>query len=648
MSRPRLMSRLPRPRLLLGSCAAGLVVALAAAVWLPGRSAPPPRGEVSPSPPGAGPSETPAREQRDWRAGSWYRYALRGSYLVRFRSARPDSQPPPPLLFQFEGDWRVGVCSASQERAEVQVSLSPTRFSLEAAGQQTLAPEVHRNLLEALATPFFVTFDRAGAARLIHFERQVDLLTQGLLRSLVAATQVVLPPSPHASWEASEEDASGHYLARYQLQPALQLEKSKLHYTHLITDQGLQPVDASFRVQVHSRTQVTLAREDLWPRSLRGTETLEVDSGPDMLIPSSESQVELSLMERGTDGALTTAFHERQPSLLTLPIANPQPLEDMDPLVHERQLLAGRSLEDFIKALHSLPTEKRDRDQARAQALEGMHALFILEPAAARQIPALLRTRVPPALSSPFIGALSAASTPEAIQALCQIVGDSALEHEVRLDATGALGVVSAPTQEGLATLRELTRGTDVTLRETALLGLGTSAMNLREGDEHLAQSLIQELSTTLAEATTPAEKTIALMALGNTRAPSVLPTLQRHLSSRDAEVRAITTEALRFMPAPQADTLLSERLMTDESPDVRHAAVFAAGFRPFEPLLPAFQHVLQNDNSMAVRSSLIQVLSSQMNTSPAARRLLRWSSEHDPEEDIRRGATVLLLGATP
>lgn len=630
------MSLTARRRLLPGLSAAGLLMALAAAALLLGRSPPPPA-----SPSG---SAAPASAERAWSPGTWYRYGLQGSYTVRFRSANPGAYLPPTLRFQLQGDWRVGICSVGDERIEVQVSFSPSRFLLDAGGQAALPPEQRRAMLEALATPFFVTFNRAGAARLIHFEPQVDVLTQGLLRSLVASSQVVLPSPLSASWGAPEEDGSGRYLASYQLQSPLQLEKTKLRYTHLVTGQGLQPVDASLRVQVLSRTQVKLAREDLWLESLQCQETLEVDSGPDMIIPGAESQVELRLMERGSDRSLVTAFRERQPSLLSLPMANPQPLQLQDPLAHHRQILAGRSLKDFIQGLRSLPTEKTARGKARNQALEGLLALFILEPATASQVPALLRTRVDASASSPLIGALSAANTPEAIRALCQIVGDASLNPQVRLDATSALGAVSSPTEDALSTLRSLARGADVPLRETATLGLGSAAYHLREMDERAANTLLHELTLALASATQPREQALVLLALSNTRAPGALSSIQLFLSSGSPEVRGAATEALRFMPAPRADTLLSERLLLDDSPKVRNAAVSAASSRPLGPLLPAVQQVLQTDPDSSVRGALVQWLGSQVGTSPQARRLLFWSSQHDPEDSIRQTAASLLI----
>jgi hypothetical protein len=89
----------------------------------------------------------------------------------------------------------------------------------------------------------------------------------------------------------------------------------------------------------------------LWPEALRGQETLEVDPGPGMMLPSAESQWELRLLERGQDLTALNAFEARQSTLVSLPMANLEPLKLQDPLAHHRHVLAGRSLEDFLKDL---------------------------------------------------------------------------------------------------------------------------------------------------------------------------------------------------------------------------------------------------------------------------------------------------------
>ena len=118
---------------------------------------------------------------------------------------------------------------------------------------------------------------------------------------------------------------------------------------------------------------------------------------------------------------------------------------------------------------------------------------------------------------------------------------------------------------------------------------------------------------------------------------------MQTFLTAKSPEVRASATEGLRFMPAPEADRLLSERLLSDDAPQVRSAAVFAAGFRPLGPLLPAFERALRSDPTAMVRMAVVQLLKVHASTSPKARLLLTWSSAEDEDAQIRGEAAKAL-----
>ncbi len=633
------MSSAPVRRLLWG----GAAVALATALFLysRGRAAPLP---LPPSAAAVAPAAAVEAPRRPWNPGAWYRYTLVSSQSVTVRSRQADAQPSRPMRFQLEGAWRVGLCSANDQSMEARIDFSPSDFSVDMGDGQPLAPEMRRELREGLSSPFFITLDRAGAVRFIHFEPSVDALVQGLLRSVVAASQVVLPASASASWEVAEEDSSGLYLAAYRLLALpFQVEKRKLRYSHLAMDEGVRPVSASTKVEVDAHTSLTLAGEDLWLESLHGEETVTVDSGPDMPIPSTHAKVELRLTERGSDPSLLGAFAARRASLFSLPMASSQLALDQDPRDSYRRDLDGRTLSDFIKLLGALPEEKKARDAALTSSLTGLRALFLLEPAAAAKVPPLLRTGLSPIAASTLLGALADATTPEALHALAQIMEDPRFPLEMRGEATENLGMAEAPTQEGIASLWKLCRGSDAALSQAATLMLGSAAMNLQKADARAAGALVEELNQALKAASGEEARDLWLSALGNTRHPRALPSIQALLSVPSPKVRSSATQALRFMPAPQADDLLSERLLKDDAPEVRSAAVFTAGFRPLDPLLPAVERALRSDPEAAVRRALVGLLATQASTSPEARRLLTWTSEHDTDADVRRNAANAL-----
>lgn len=578
---------------------------------------------------------------RVWSPGTLYRYELTSDQQVTFRPSQPGAAVPPGMRFLVQGQWEVGVVSASAERVELRVHLRPSTFSVNVDGQDALTPEVRGPLETALGTSFFVTVDREGRVKLTHFEQGTDVLVQGLLRSFVASTQFVVPGKPGAAWETEEYDSTGQYAAAYRRLEGSRFEKSKKSYSRLASAQGLVPIGKDVHLEVHTQSTFELA-EDLWPRSVQGKEDLTLDAGGGTPPAATSLQIALRLVGRGTDASLPGALLARQATLMTLPLASVVG-QEQDPMDGYRQVLGGRRFEDMLADLRALPTTEKERDDARTLALERLRALFKLQPAEALKVPDALRSGLDPLAASPMIGALSAASTPESLQALSRAIDDSSLQPIVRTDAIAALGTADTPNREGVDTLRRYSRDANPMFHDTATLALGNATLQMQDDDARGANALLDELLNAYRAAPTPEQKALVLRALGNTRSPQALPLLQEALRSGSPLVREAAVAALRNIPDPSVDQLLAERLSVDPAPEVRKSAVFACGFRPLAPLLPTFQKVLQTDPADAVRAEAVTLLGANRAALPLVDSLLTWTSQNDRSPDIRNIALSFL-----
>ncbi|WP_232293372.1 HEAT repeat domain-containing protein [Stigmatella aurantiaca] len=547
----------------------------------------------------------------------------------------------PGMRFRLKGEWQVGLVSAQENRVEARVHLRLTSFSANVDGQERLDPDAERTLSAGLETPFFLTLEKSGAVKLVHFERDIDGLAQGLLRSIVASTQFVTAGGLGASWQTEESDSTGQYLAAYRRLAPARFEKTKRHYSHLASEQGLVPIEPGVRLQVRSVTNTELA-EDLWIRSLEGNELLEAELGTGMPTASTTLAVTLRLLERREDPSLLGAMAARKASLISLPLGSFAG-QAQDPMTHHRQILGNRRFEDIVQDLRSLPKDGKARDDARTAALERLRALFLLQPSEALKVSGILRSGIEPTAASPMIGALSAASTPEALQTLSRAVEDTTLAPPVRTDAVAALGMAGSPSQEGVDTLWRTTRDAAPELRDTAALALGNAAMNLRDDDPRRADALVGELVSAYRSATTPEQQALVLQALGNTHAPSAQPILLEGLRSPNPLVRAAAVVSLRFSSDPSTDQLLSQVLIADPSSEVRKSAVFACSFRTLPPLLPGLQRALQSDPADAVRAEIVFLIGRNRTTLPQVDALLTWSSQNDRSADIRQAAMSFL-----
>jgi len=596
--------------------------------------------QFAPSPPAL----NAADGSRAWVPGRLYRYALNADQKIAFRKKHPSADAPPEMKFNLQGEWYMGVVSATPERIDARVHLTLSNFTIVINGNEGVAPDARQSMTTALELPFFISMNRAGLVKLTHFENGADSLVRGILRALVASSQLVVAGVPQAHWTSEEHDTTGQYLADYARLGADRFEKRKKSYSHLITPQGLEPLESKIRINVRSRATFEL-EQDLWPRTLEASEHLDVDSGENMLAASYENAMRLRLLQRLYDPSLFTSFKARQTALSTAPMSSFAGVQQ-DPLDQYRQVLGNKNFDMLVKELRSLSTDPQERDNERTRVLEQLRALFMLQPAEALKVPGIIRSGMEPLAASPMLGALSAASTKEAIQALTEVSGNGSIPHDIRMDSIAALGMAGEPNRQGVDTLLNLTRDADPMLRDTATLALGNTAFQMGDDDERGAESLVYELNNSFRAASTPEQQALALRALGNTRAPAVLSTLQAALGSPDPQIRQAAIEALRNVPSSDADHLLSQYLLRDPAIEVRRAAIFACGFRPLGPMLPSLGQALRTDAADGVRADVIHLLGAQRGVVPEAMPLLRWASQNDPTPDLRQ--TALMFVNTP
>jgi HEAT repeat protein len=132
-------------------------------------------------------------------------------------------------------------------------------------------------------------------------------------------------------------------------------------------------------------------------------------------------------------------------------------------------------------------------------------------------------------------------------------------------------------------------------------------------------------------------ERLDALAALGNLGSPAILPRLRPALANPEPAVRAAAARALRFVPDAEADRLLLATLRRDREPTVRAAALFAAGFRPIEPLADGLSETAESDPVEYVRANAVALLARHPGASARAARALGFVARNDPAPAVRQ-----------
>lgn len=251
------------------------------------------------------------------------------------------------------------------------------------------------------------------------------------------------------------------------------------------------------------------------------------------------------------------------------------------------------------------------------------------------------------------IDALASAGTPAAQAGLVELALDRALPGAARREVVASLALVRQPTAPALAAVERLLAAPDAELRHAALFTAASLARAARRDDPAAAARLERAVLGACGRSPAGAgheERVDALAALGNLGSAAALPRLRAALAAPDPAVRAAAARALRFVPDVEADRLLLATLRRDREPTVRAAALFAAGFRPIEPLADGLSETALSDPIEYVRANAVAVLARHPGASPRAARALGFVARNDPAPAVRQLAQQArpVPGASP
>jgi HEAT repeat protein len=586
----------------------------------------------------------PSERARSWEPGDQFGYALTLEQRLVF--GEPGAKESSTMRLALSGELTETVVGRRADQADVQFQLRSSAFAFESDGQDALDADSRARMVATLQQPFYVTYNRQGAALSIHFERDVGPIAQNFLRSLVGTTQFVAPGDARRTWEAQELDSTGQYVARYQRQDGeRRFAKTKERYLRLATPEGLQAVSPMMRVEPSADVSLALGPEG-WLTELEGRERMTATFEQGLPPVHGEGTVSLKRTSMRNVPLLIGALDARRAQLARTSLAQ-QVVGPSDPKQGLKQLVAGARFKDLMQELRTLPPDAKDRGARTAHLMNRMSALFELEPETARQVPAMLRGVKDRDLYSPTLGALSSASTPEAVQALATVATDTQMPMESRVNAAAVLGMAESPTPEGTQALRDLSRSPNEDLSSTATLALGNVARHSGGADGSGADPLLRELQERARAAPTPEARSLWIRSLANSADARIVPFLEECLRDPLPLIRQSALEALRLVPSPRADQLIAESLAKDAVPDVRRAAIFSASFRPLGPLLAALAQSLRTDAVDAVRMDVVKLLGANVQQVPMARELLTWSGQFDTNGEIRHTALAYLAPPT-
>jgi HEAT repeat protein len=577
--------------------------------------------------------------QGGWARGVTYRYDADYNSLLEGNKNEPDGS----LTLAGSAVLSLTVREADKQKVVLQGELS--EVSLVSDTPQDEPRHIEDSVGKEMARPFVLTLTAAGAVDSLGVEPEVRGLGYNILRILVSTLQFVEPagPAPDLSaWVSDESDQNGRYNAHYrQLSPG-EFQKTK-EYTFLEITQKLQLGGKAAKPTLIAEGTI-VHRQPGPPQRAEIKESITVPMGDGKGFHA-ESHITIAFKEANSEPV--AAIDAKK--LVVNPLFETRGLDTSKAEAEqEKELLGHATFEQLISDLEALPPTDENRD-ARWHVTRRMTALFNADPASVEVAALKLRRDLKPGDGQMLLAALSDARVPQAQAALSRVAQDNAAPAEVREQAVTHLGLLEHPTNETFSALDKMAKDPDPDKRMAATLALGGA---VRRGAEDGKSSEAAEQSTSdlvqsFKGATTPAEQTLYLEALGNSGRPQSLDAIKAGLSSSDPGVRAAAVSALRFVNGEEAEALIAQAMVGDADSHVRMAAARTLSVRPLSAmLLGAMSKVAHTDTDTDVRFALVSVLGEVLGQFPQCAELLTWIAGNDPDADVKGAAARALAGA--
>ena len=501
-------------------------------------------------------------------------------------------------------------------------------------------PRSNENLQEEMNAEILVLVESSGRFAKVVFPASTGPDARNSMKDLLAHFQIILPDDrTQTEWEVEEEDTTGTYLATYRKNSEdhlVALLKTRLGYTYVETPEATgQSLD--------SMTESS------------GQTEIQLDPHPVSIIGEQRLSIELNGLAQGVNSVITCRFERLDTSRRSYPASAPATNNLLaatgtnlraDTEQETGKLALAADLPDTVEILRNIRTiiaesgiRSTDATAAMAQLVEAMKRD---DKAVKAALDKLAEGSCGEAEASILIGAMGAAGTAAAQEALQQIITSESETFERRETALFAFAQVESPIEGIDETLRN-TYEEKSELWNTSLLLLGAVGGRVRDTDPGRFDGTADYLLEAYKAAGERGERAAALESIGNLGLEVTPPEIARAYADSSDRIRRAAVRSLRKTFDPAAEEILSHAFNSDPSETVRAAAAKILAEFPHETNDHFLRAALPGESSSQVRRELLAGLARRDPGDGSARDLVEWMAGNDPSNNIREYAEKLL-----
>ncbi|MBF0298093.1 MAG: HEAT repeat domain-containing protein [Oligoflexia bacterium] len=483
--------------------------------------------------------------------------------------------------------------------------------------------EISQNLERQLSKEIFVLINSSRQFKEFYVAKEYSAEAANIIKAIALSTQIVLPQkvASVSSWVTHEKNMTGPFKATYSLTAndgngnkdvgdrdvdnsdnsssanLLEIKKQKLYYKHFeMDDRGMVISDkiedlpsqeislepSSFNKIVYDPSKGNFVSINEFESHRIRTLNVEI---------SSQIKTKITLLKQWQKNFSAITFdnlkiESEQKKLLQTAIVGGEISSEQRQNMLKR-LIAQMTTEGIINKLETVDFAKDGQKVFNYFGI--LRAILELSPKEYEKILDVVSGLDPNDLKYQekvafLIGSLNRMNAEDAQDGLMNLINSNIGNKILMEQAIITLAELKNPTSEQqrfLVNLFHSTSASEYHIKSLSALGLGLLANNAQSSAPQLAAESTSELIRELEKAQSDREKLTILTALGNTGIEQSLSTLQKYLSDKNEEIRALAVYGLRFIPGENGLNLISATISNDKSPQVLDQALQALSFQP-------------------------------------------------------------------
>lgn len=593
-------------------------------------------------------TEQPFKQRKLWQLERFvkHNYAFSFDSQGHTTPLQPGSQGTQSIDSAISGILSVVNIAPVRDGVTVLASIAVSNVSIKI--DQTSQENYEHKIVTQVQTPFTFQLTETGVIKNVAFAVESGLEGRSTILALLAGFQVQAGPENAKEWTTVEQDLNGLYQMRYRVAredvTGGVFEKTKEKYN---SAGHLGENSQEIRV-ISSSGRVVWDKENHLPKSIAINESVRIDVGAKML-SSTKTLLQFSLANSVRLSAQEITAAKSRHDLLKKEGLKTDLSSSLDAknLLRDMQIkiLDGTSTETLLLALNTPLTG--ETLQIPLELYQKIKAILILQPETASVFGAAIQDLQgsDPRFRDVTL-ALSEADTHESQATLREIIERRKIDEDASVHAIPMLGLIKHPDEATEGLLKSMIHSDNVTIGNSAILGLGIIGGTLQYSDEPRSKGVYELLKNNLTETHDEDRKRVYLSSLGNLGNPEQVAIAEQYLRGEHSDLRAYAASSLRFVPTEKAQSILLDLLHNDKDQKVRSAAAEALSYRyASKTLIDGLIASLKKEKNPEVGVQIIRNISNFVHLSEDALAALKWAQDNASSDNERNEAKSQLLG---